>query len=85
MGAVDTSAERRRAPRHRTLKGARIALNRNSVLNCIVRNLSETGARLEMPNALGLPQEFAIAISGEAERRCRIAWQGFGAVGVAFV
>ncbi len=85
MGALDTSAERRRAPRRRTLKGARIALDKNSVRNCTVRNLSATGARLEMPNTLGLPAEFAIAVSGEADRRCRIAWQSLGAVGVAFV
>ena len=54
--------------------------------DCMVVDLSETGARLftESP----LPDVFVLLISGERERierECRVVWRLGGEAGVAFV
>ena len=51
--------ERRRELRARTLKSARILLNHHqSVIDCVVRNLSPTGACLKVETTLGIPDRF---------------------------
>jgi hypothetical protein len=46
LAYLDTMVENRRAPRHRVLKGGAIGFGGESV-DCLVRNLSATGAALE--------------------------------------
>jgi hypothetical protein len=53
--------ERRQSPRRKVLKGARIAYASEDIA-CTVRNLSETGAGLDVPNTLGLPPSFMLVI-----------------------
>jgi hypothetical protein len=47
--------EHRKHSRQRTLKGGRIVFNqKRSVLTCTVRNLSSTGACLDVPSTVGI-------------------------------
>ncbi|WAJ26477.1 PilZ domain-containing protein [Antarcticirhabdus aurantiaca] len=63
--AADDS-ERRVAQRFRTLKRAKILFNNNfSTFDCIVRNISATGALLTLDEAVHLPREFNIRIGEE--------------------
>src|SRR5260370_29330534 len=61
-------------PRGRQLKKAKIAFNhRQSVIDCLVRNLSETGACLEVASRAGIPAAFELLIEGKTPRSCSLA------------
>jgi hypothetical protein len=78
--------ERRRQPRTRTLKSARILLNHHhSVIDCTVRNLSPQGARLDVASALGIPDEFDVIFDADHSiRPCRLVWHKEKQLGVEF-
>jgi len=79
--------ERRRAERTRTYLPALVtAIGRREPIECVVRDISHTGARLELPNAASLPDAFVLRISGEhGDKNCLIARRGEGMVGVKFI
>ena len=78
--------ERRLTQRGRTLLGGKIIFNSGqSAIDCTVRNLSDDGACLAVSNVAGIPKEFHLRISGEAElRTCTFAWANGDRVGVSF-
>lgn len=77
--------ERRKTPRHRTLKAGSIHFNRAGCIDCRVRNLSATGAMLEVAGQLGIPEEFALVIESDHVRQnCRVIWRTATRLGVAF-
>ena len=74
-----------RAPRQRTFKGGSIAFDRAASIDCLVRNLSATGACLEVETPVGIPDEFTLIIKPEYLRRsCRVAWRAVKRIGVRF-
>jgi hypothetical protein len=51
--------DRRTAPRKRVLKSASIVLSDKAPkLDCTVKNISETGAMLQVSTTLGIPASF---------------------------
>lgn len=76
-----------RSPRLRTLKGGKITFNNHgSVIDCTVRNLSDTGACLQVHSPIGIPDEFNLVLdSGRKSRPCRVAWRSPTQIGVAFL
>ena len=78
--------ERRRHPRAGTLKSARILLNRHySVIDCTVRNLSPTGACLDVATTLGIPDRFDVMFDADKSiRPCRLIWHKDKQIGVEF-
>jgi hypothetical protein len=78
--------ERRRWPRRRALKGARIVFNHGaSSLSCLVRNLAKGGARLELESGLGVPNRFLLYFDdGNHPLVCDVKWRTPKAIGVAF-
>jgi hypothetical protein len=78
--------ERRREPRHRTLKSGHIAFNRAGTIDCRVRNLSPLGAGLEVTSQIGIPDEFMLLVEhGGINQRCRVVWRNATQLGVEFV
>ena len=75
-------AERRVEQRRRTLKAGTIQLNKNSVISCMVRNMSAHGGRLSVETILGVPQEFVLDVFGEPPRKARVVWKTFTEVGI---
>ena len=74
----------RAAPRHRVLKAGSIEFN-GGVIDCTIRNVSDTGAAIEVASQLGIPDSFWLVISGTHTRRhCRVAWRNEKRIGVAF-
>lgn len=72
------------APRHRVLKAGSIEFN-GGIIDCTVRNISDTGAQLEVASQLGIPDNFWLVISGsQTPRHCRVAWRNDKRIGVAF-
>jgi hypothetical protein len=54
-------------------------------IDCVVRNLSDTGAALEVASPLGIPQAFNLLISGDRTTyQCEVRWRKENRIGVAF-
>jgi hypothetical protein len=81
---TDSRIEKRSAPRYRVLKGATIAFGGNGV-ECTVRNLSSSGAALDVASPVRLPPSFTLVIETDRFiRRCRPVWRRDKRIGVAF-
>jgi PilZ domain len=77
-------AEHRRAPRHNVLKNGTLKFGRNSI-NCLVRNLSITGAAIEISSRAELPERFVLVVPGDGlQLSCRTVWRKEHRIGVAF-
>lgn len=77
-------AETRSAPRHRVLKPGTIEFGGGGV-DCLVRNLSLTGAALEVSSQVGIPERFSLVVPGDGlHLRCRIVWRSGYRIGVLF-
>lgn len=77
--------ERRKEPRHRTLKGGSIAFNCDGGISCLIRNLSSIGACLEVASPLGVPNDFVLEIeSSHLKQPCHVIWRTGTRLGVAF-
>jgi len=78
--------ERRNENRSRTLLAGKIAFNgRRSVIDCIVRNLSDTGACLQITNSAGIPTTFELVLDAEPRGRpCKLVWLTDTRAGVEF-
>jgi PilZ domain len=78
--------ERRKAPRHRTYKAAHSAfLDHAAAIDRVVRNLSDTGASLEVASPMGIPDTFDLVLEGDdSVRRCRVIWRKETKIGVEF-
>jgi hypothetical protein len=77
--------ECRKYPRMRVLKSAKIVLGSTSILDCVVRDLTNGGARVKITNAVKLPEEVAITFdAGRTCRPCRVAWRRIDETGLQF-
>jgi PilZ domain len=77
--------DRRNAVRRRVLKGAQIIFNdRAAVIDCVVRDLSERGARIKVESPMGIPDSFELVLEAGSLRNCRVAWRTPTLIGVAF-
>ncbi|MGB7773517.1 MAG: PilZ domain-containing protein [Pseudolabrys sp.] len=76
--------ERRKSGRSRVLKGAKLLLGTSSVLDCIVRNATNTGARVQIANTVELPDGLTLD-GGYWVRRCRVVWRTLTETGVEFL
>jgi hypothetical protein len=84
MNDVSTG-EKRKVPRHRTLKGGSITFNRAGGIDCRVRNLSANGACLEVASQVGIPDRFVLAIeSDHVTHPCHVVWRKATRLGIAF-
>ena len=77
--------ERRKCPRSRVCKSAKIVVGTSSVFNGVVRNLTNSGAFIEVPNAVTLPEVMDITFDdGRTFRPSRSKWRTLDAIGVQF-
>jgi hypothetical protein len=78
--------ESRRSPRVRTFKGASIIFGVAPAVDCVIRNMSDTGVLLAVQSTIGIPDEFTLLIKPELiKRACRVAWRKVNRIGVQFV
>jgi hypothetical protein len=76
--------ETRITPRRRRLKAGTIEFGGGGI-DCTVRNISETGAALEVMTPLFIPDRFTLHVPSEQLKRlCRIAWRKQKRIGVTF-
>lgn len=78
--------EQRRSPRQRAYKGGTISFGTYPSVGCIIRNLSTTGACLEVQSTANIPNHFTLLIKPELlKRSCQVAWSDNQKIGVHFV
>lgn len=84
--AESGQSDRRAERRARALKRAEIVFNNGySVFDCTVRNLSPSGALLDIPSMLGIPSHFDIVMdAAQARRPCSVRWHTDRLMGVCF-
>jgi hypothetical protein len=78
--------ERRRALRKRALMAAKIAFrDHHAAIDCVVRNISTTGACLETASPVGVPEAFDLVLERDhSSYPCRVVWRSEKRIGVAF-
>ena len=77
--------EKRKGQRQRTLKAGTILIAGAGSIDCVVKNLSETGASLEIESPIGIPDDFTLVIiNDDVKRSCRVAWRSARRIGVRF-
>src|SRR5262245_60436741 len=78
--------ERRKEARVSTLKSGKIVFdNKLPAIDCLIRNLSESGACLQVNSTKGLPDGFGLLIDGAEEAlSSRVVWITDTRLGIEF-
>lgn len=77
--------DHRIAVRRRVLKEAKVVLRDWSTIDCILRNLSDGGARLEFSDPASLPEQFdVLVVASSTLQPARCAWERGTSVGIKF-
>jgi PilZ domain len=74
--------DQRSAARRRVLKVGTIEFG-GGALSCRVRDRSDTGAMLDVPSPIGIPDQFVLATDG-SRIPCRVIWRKEKRIGIAF-
>ncbi|UQR65079.1 PilZ domain-containing protein [Bradyrhizobium sp. C-145] len=71
-------------PPQRVLKAGSIEFG-GGAIDCVVRNLSPTGAAIEVESQAGIPESFTLGVSGDRSHvPCQIVWRKARRIGVRF-
>lgn len=54
-------------------------------MRCIIRNLSETGAKLEVASVANIPRTFDLVVGKVRPQPCFVVWRAVKELGVQFV
>ncbi|MGQ0484188.1 MAG: PilZ domain-containing protein [Hyphomicrobiales bacterium] len=81
-----TTEDKRAARRSRVLKDGKIvSMNYSSVVDCSVRDVSATGARIRCDNLDAVPDEFQLLIqSDNLIRPVKVVWRRNDLIGLQF-
>jgi hypothetical protein len=67
------------------LRGQIIFNNRMSTIECIIKNISSTGAKIALSDTLAVPNEFEVYIPNKRRgHRARLVWRDKDSIGVHF-
>ena len=76
----------RKAERVRSFMSAQVMFNGAPAIDCVVKNFSLAGVRLEIADGMPLPNEFELNIPHKGRiYHARVAWRGEGIVGAEFI
>lgn len=71
--------------RRRTYKAATIELKSGGGISGFVKNLSKSGAMIEVGTVVGIPDEFTLVIdAANFSRKCKVVWRKPNRIGVHF-
>lgn len=88
MATADASEHdhRRGAPRRRVLMSAQIVYHQGKIaVDCVIRNISDTGAQLETEAALEVPPSFWLRFPDGNKRPVELVWTKAAVLGVRFI
>jgi hypothetical protein len=85
LPGADSMTERRRAARQGGFKAGKIESGQAGGVRCMIRNISSTGAFLELAAPTDLPDKFVLVVlSDHRQRNCEVVWRQRHRFGVAF-
>jgi PilZ domain len=78
--------DKRKSVRQPIRYTAWVALEPDQLHGCVLSDISETGARIEIDETKPMPDEFVLMLSsnGTAQRKCRVVWRKPRQLGVIF-
>src|SRR6516225_1679773 len=77
--------DRRKSRRRRFSISAKIFYGGdNGVTDCVILDISETGAQLRPRDMSSCPKRFALQLHGKRFRDCEVVWRNRGVLGVRF-
>jgi hypothetical protein len=78
--------EKRSARRQPLRYTARVAVTADKRLGCVISDVSDTGARIDVQDSKIIPDHFVLMLSssGAARRNCRVVWRKPSQLGVKF-
>ncbi len=82
---VPSRAELRRKPRKQLHFPAKIDFGGGTLMPCLLWDVSESGVRITVSDPTAPPQDFALLLSDESRRLCRIIWRGAQQIGVRYI
>jgi len=63
-----------------------VVLEGGGVIDCLIRDISSGGVRLEVTNPDQVPDKFVLTIHGMPDkRRCRVTWRTGNKLGVEYL
>jgi hypothetical protein len=75
----------RRATQRRPVRKAGMIEFPGGAFSCMVQNLSDVGAALDVPHSVGIPEQFTLMIIERGDAvQCRTVWRTERQIGVAF-
>lgn len=78
--------ERRMPGRSNIYKEAKLFFGSSTLIDCVVHNLTNNGARVEIPIRVELPEAFGLTFDdGYSLRPCRVVWRRENETGVKFL
>lgn len=81
-------SEHRAAVRHHTLRTGLVEFDNGAgslvSVPCTIRDVSASGARLQLNSSAWVPEQFAVIFSGGLRKACRLAWRKERLIGGAF-
>ena len=84
LAAPSTMEEKRKHQRTEINEPAYVSAN-GSVMGCIVRNISQEGASIEVENPAFVPAQFRLVMASDSSsRECTVIWIQQKRIGVAF-
>jgi hypothetical protein len=76
--------EKRAGPRKTVLMSGAIEFA-GSTINCLIRNISISGAALDVTNPLDIPERFDLVFKADGTHiLCQVVWRQEERIGVAF-
>ena len=82
---MDTRLEQRLSPRRNTAIEATIVFGDGRTrMPCIIRNLSESGAKLEVASVARIPRTFDLVVDKVRPQACLVVWRSVKELGVQF-
>lgn len=85
--AVHTAHSEKPTGHSRVLKSGKLIYNNsNSVVDCQIREISESGCRIRVENSIGIPEHPMLQIlDGKTKRQCQVAWKKLEEIGLEFI
>jgi PilZ domain len=78
--------DHRKEKRQRVFKAASISFEHSATIHCIVRNVSDGGALLEVESSIGIPNTFTLFLKpGRLKRSCEVVWRSAKNIGIRFL
>jgi hypothetical protein len=75
----------RRAAQRRPVRKAGMIEFPGGAFSCMLQNLSDAGAALDVPSSIGIPEHFTLLIIERGDAvQCRSVWRTERQIGVAF-